>query len=297
MSDEVWTVMRALKWTVDLFTQKGILSPRLDAELLLRQATGLERIQLYTQHDKPLSAEERDQLRTLVKRRMTGEPVQHILGRQEFWSIPLKVSNAVLVPRADTEVLVEEVVKIAKTITVSGSLRIVDVGVGSGAIALALAKEFPDALVVGIDISPAALEIARTNVETHALRDRVRLIRGNVLTPLLHGGSRADMVVSNPPYIRTAELDTLMPEVRLFEPMTALDGGPDGLTIYRELVPQAAQILVPGGLFAVEIGDTEQCIDVMNLLHADSHYDEIEVRKDYAGRDRVVVARRIADGP
>lgn len=293
MNDGTWTVMRALKWMVELFTQSGMLSPRLDAELLLRNATGLQRIQLYTQHDKPLSPQERDLLRTLVKRRMAGEPVQHIIGQQEFWSMPLTVSAAVLVPRADTEVLVEEVVRIGKTIESANPLRIVDVGVGSGAIALALATELADAVIVGIDISAAALEIARTNVLAHNLRDRVRLVRGSLLTPLLQTGSRVDVVVSNPPYIRTAELDTLMPEVRLFEPLSALDGGPDGLVVYRELIPQAAQILVAGGLFAVEIGDTEQGIDVVNLLRHEGHYDQIATRKDYAGRDRVVTARRV----
>jgi len=283
---ETWTVLKVLEWTAGHLQQKGVDSPRLDAELLLAEVLQLDRVGLYLNYDRPLQAEELAAYRERVRRRAGREPLQYILGHCEFWSLPLTVSPAVLVPRADTEVLVEEALKRCPE-----RGRVLDVGTGSGAIALALASEKPQLQVAGLDASDAALAVARENAAALGLAGRVAMVQGDLFA--LPDGPW-ELLVSNPPYIPTAELAGLMPEVRDFEPRGALDGGADGLDCYRALAGQAATLLVPGGWLLVEVGQGQA--DAVAALFAAAGLMEIAVRNDYAGIPRVVSARKLQGG-
>lgn len=275
---EVWTVLKVLQWTAGYFRDRGIEGGRLDAELLLGDALALDRVGLYLNYDRPLTAGELETFRAAVARRAKREPLQYIRGQAEFWSLPLVVTPAVLIPRADTEVLVEEALK-----RVSGHCRILDVGTGSGAIAIALAHECPEAQVEGLDISPQALAVARGNAERNGVAARLTLLTGD-LHRLCRSGY--DLVVSNPPYIPTPDLPGLMPEVREFEPLLALDGGGDGLEAYRALAAQALALLNPGGWLLLEVG-VEQAQPVGQLLRG-AGLARVFTRADYAGVARVV---------
>lgn len=278
---QIWTVLKILQWTADYFGDKGIESGRRDAELLLGASLGLDRVGLYLHFDRPLEEGELAAFRALVVRRAKREPLQYILGQTEFWSLPIAVSPAVLIPRPDTEVLVEEALRVAE------GGRVLDVGTGSGAIAIALAHEWSGAQVVALDISDEALKIAAANAGTNGVADRIRFVRGD-LARLPEGPF--DLIVSNPPYIPIVDLDGLMPEVRDFEPRCALDGGVDGLDPYRALAAQAEDCLVAGGWLLVEVG-IDQASSVQALF-ADAGLVDVFCRADYSGIPRVVGARR-----
>ncbi len=278
---ESWTVLKILQWTADYFAGKEIDSARLEAELLLAATLDLDRVGLYVNFERPLDAAELAAFRELVQRRAKREPVQYILGETEFWSLPFNVSPAVLVPRADTEILVEEALA-----RIDGTARLLDVGTGSGVVAIALAHEKPETLVTAIDCSESALEVARVNAERNGVADRVICLVGD-LADLPSGPF--EMVVSNPPYIPTADCEQLMPEVRDHEPRLALDGGDDGLTAYRQLTAQAGKILVPGGWLLVEVG-IDQAADVTALFKA-AGLTEVTHRDDYSGIPRVVMGK------
>lgn len=275
---EVWTVLKVLQWTAGYFSDKGIEGGRLDAELLLSDTLKLDRVGLYLNYDRPLSAGELETFRAAVGRRAKREPLQYIRGQAEFWSLPLTVNPAVLIPRPDTEVLVEEALK-----RIAGPVRILDVGTGSGAIAIALAHEQPEASVEAVDLSAEALAVAQGNAERNGVAARVTLRQGD-LRQLQ--GAGYDLVVSNPPYIPSADLAGLMPEVREFEPLLALDGGDDGLFCYRLLAAQARALLKPGGWLLLEVG-IDQAAGVTELLQGAGLVD-IFTRADYAGVARVV---------
>ena len=275
---DVWTVLKVLQWTAGYFRDRGIEGGRLDAELLLSDTLQLDRVGLYLNYDRPLSAMELETFRAMVARRAKREPLQYIRGQAEFWSLPFTVNPAVLIPRPDTEVLVEEALQ-----RLSGPGRILDVGTGSGAIAIAIAHERPEARVEAVDLSPSALAVARGNAEANGVAERVTLSQGD-LRQLQ--GAGYDLVVSNPPYIPSADLAALMPEVREFEPLLALDGGADGLSAYRLLAAQARALLKPGGWLLLEVG-IGQAEAVTELLRA-AGLVEIFTRADYAGVARVV---------
>ncbi len=279
--NERWTVLKILQWTADYFAGKQIDSARLEAELLLAATLGMDRVGLYVNFERPLDAAELAAFRDQVQRRAQREPVQYILGETEFWSLPFNVSPAVLVPRADTEVLVEEALT-----RIEGSARVLDVGTGSGAIAIALAHEKTEILVTALDCSEQALEVAQANAERNGVADRMTCLMGD-LADLPPGPF--EMVVSNPPYIPTGDLAQLMPEVRDHEPRLALDGGDDGLTAYRRLAAQAGKVLVPGGWLLVEVG-IDQAADVETLFQA-AGLTEIKHRDDYSGIPRVIMGR------
>lgn len=280
---ETWTVLKVLEWTAGHLQQKGVDNPRLDAELLLADALQLDRVGLYLNYDRPLQEVELAACRERVRRRAGREPLQYILGHCEFWSLPLTVTPAVLVPRPDTEVLVEEALKRLP----ADDGRVLDVGTGSGAIALALASEKPQLQVVGLDASSEALAVARDNAAALGLAGRVEMVAGDLFA--LPTGPWS-LLVSNPPYIPTGELAGLMPEVRDFEPAAALDGGADGLECYRALARQAPLLLEPGGWLLVEVGQG-QAGEVEALLSA-AGLVETTIRDDYAGIPRVVAARK-----
>ena len=276
---ERWTILKILNWTTDFFTEKDIESPRLDAELLLASTLGMDRVGLYVNFERPLNKTELKDYRHKVRRRALREPVQYILSETEFWSLPFTVNPSVLIPRPDTEVLVEEVLK-----KVSGPVRVLDVGTGSGIIAIALAHEIKDIQVTAMDCSQAALETARLNALRNKVETRISFLLGS-LDNLPLGSF--DLIVSNPPYIPSGELEKLMPEVREYEPRLALDGGMDGLASIRQLVHQAKKALQVGGSLLVEVG-FDQGQTVLSLFEM-AGFKNAYVRKDYAGVPRIVV--------
>ena len=280
---EAWSVLDLLQWTANYFAGKGIENGRLDAELLLAEILQLNRIGLYLHFDRPVNSDELAAFRALIERRARREPLAYILGRCEFWSLTFKVGPDVLIPRGDTETLVEAALKVLPP---GGNL--LDIGVGSGAIALAIAHERPDAQVEGIDLSPAALALAAENAQILGLTARVALRQGDLFA--LDDSRQYDVIVSNPPYIAIEEQATLMPEVRDFEPALALFAGDDGLDCYRALIPAARGALRSSGILLVEVG-AGQAAAVAELF-AIAGYVEIFTRRDLAGIERVVGGRK-----
>ena len=280
---ETWTLLKLLRWTTNYFSEKGIDNPRLDAELLLAAVLKLDRVGLYLNYDRPLSREELDIARPLVKKRGQREPLQYLLGTTEFWSLPFKVTPAVLIPRADTEILVDEALARAGS---KGEL--LDVGTGSGAIVISLASELPDWQMTGLDISAEALTIARENTEINQVAERVQLLQGD-LAEL--PAQQYDLIVSNPPYIAQQEWDELMPEVRCFEPSLALLAEDGGLKCYQQLAAQADSRLKSGGWLLVETG-YQQADAVKELLIA-AGLSNLFIRKDYAAQPRVVGGQKL----
>lgn len=255
---EVWTIKRILEWTTGYFRDKAIDSPRLDAELLLAHVLKCERIRLYMDYDKPLSPEERAAFRALVRRRAAYEPVAYILGEREFFSRSFEVNPAVLVPRPETEHLVEEVLGWAEG-REQQPLRVLDIGTGSGALAVVLACELPQARVVATDISAEALEVARRNAERHGVAERVELRQGDLWAPARDEPPGSfDVIVSNPPYVETSVRASLMADVRDYEPHLALFAGRDGLDVLRGLIPGVPKYLASPGIFACEYGSSQR---------------------------------------
>lgn len=284
---DVWTVKRILDWTIPHLKSQGSESPRLDAEILLAHARGCPRIQLYTNYDEPLTDAQRATMRDLVKRRAAAEPVAYLVGHREFFGLDFRVTKDVLIPRPDTETLVVEAIEALKA---QAAPRVLDVGTGSGCIAISLAVNCPNAEVTAIDLSAAAMDIAQTNAHTHNVAGRIRWLCGDLFAPL-NASEQFDLIASNPPYIAVAEIEMLSADVRLHEPRSALDGGPDGLDIIRRLIAGAPQHLVSQGKLLIEISG-EQADSVTQLLATNGHYDDIAVLKDLAKQPRVVRAVR-----
>jgi len=277
-----WTILEVLQWTTARFQERGLGSPRLDAELLAAHAFGLTRVQLYTQFDRPLLGPELAAFRELVKRRQAGEPVAYLTGRKEFWSLDLAVDKRVLIPRPDTETTVEEALDRLRARPAEQPPRIADVGTGSGAIALALAKNLPQAAVFACDVSPDALAVARDNALRLGLA--VTFLEGNLAEPLRAHGP-FDLIAANLPYVRAGDIAGLAPEVRS-EPWLALDGGDDGLDLVRALVAAAPELLAPGGALVLEIGEG-QAAATAALCRA-AGLEDVRARADLGGIDRVV---------
>ncbi|HIJ96245.1 MAG TPA: peptide chain release factor N(5)-glutamine methyltransferase [Desulfuromonadales bacterium] len=278
---EVWTSVKIVAWTKEYLSAKGIENARLEAEWMLSAATGLNRVGLYLNYDKPLSDSELAVYRDMVSRRARREPLQHILGTQEFCGLEFEVSPDVLIPRHDTELLVTQTL-----LRSPPQASILDMGTGSGCIAITLAKRLPAAFVSASDISSDALSVARRN----AIRNEVNVefIQGALLSCV--PDRKFSLIVSNPPYIPTADIDQLEPEVRDYDPWTALDGGADGLGIYRQLIPAAVDHLLPGGWLLVEIG-IGQAHDVAECFTSIGRYQEPFVSLDEQGIERVVGAQ------
>jgi len=280
---EAWTVLKLLRWTADYFAGRGVDAPRLDAELLLAETLGLDRVGLYVNFERPLQADELAAFRERVRRRAVREPLAYILGRAEFWSLSLLVTPAVLIPRPETELLVEQ----ALPRLGDGPRQVLDIGTGSGALAIALAHERPECSVTAIDRSTAALAVAADNCRINGVADRIVLADGD-LAALPPGPF--DLIVANPPYIPSGELAALMPEVRDYEPRLALDGGADGLAAYRAITAQAAGVLAPGGWLLMEVGFDQAA--AVRALCAAAGLAELFVARDLAGIERVVGGRK-----
>lgn len=279
-----WTVMELLGWTSNYLREKGFHNARLNAELLLAGTLGLKRLDLYLQFDRPLRADEMAAFKPRLLRRAKREPLQYIDGAAAFRDLVLKVDSRVLIPRPETERLVQAVLDWAGG---RDGLAALDVGTGSGAIALALATEGPFARVVGVDVSEGALEVARTNAREAAPDAPADFRLGSLFDAV--PGERFHVVVSNPPYVGEEERAALDPEVRDWEPAAALFAGTGGLDVIRPLVERAPRHLEPGGLLAMEVG-ASQAAAVCELVRATNAFAEPRVIADLAGRDRIVTA-------
>jgi release factor glutamine methyltransferase len=280
MSSENWTVRKILTWTTQHFEKRGVDAPRLTTEVLLAHALKTSRVRLYVDLDRPLEKTELATFRALIERRMAGEPTQYLTGVREFYNRPFKVDPRVLIPRPETELLVEAALhKLPK----DGPGMALDVCTGSGCIAISLAAERPQATVVATDLSEDACALARENAQALGVAERLKVLQGNLYAPLPLD-ARFDVVASNPPYIATAEIPTLSAEVRR-EPHMALDGGPDGLVLIRKVIEGARRVLKPGGLLAMEIGETQG--DAVRALLQAAGFDDARVEKDLERRDRL----------
>ena len=287
-NNQIWTIGRILKWTEEYFGQKGVESPRLDAEVMLSHVLGRQRIYLYVHFDEPLQAEELAAYRTMIKQRIDRVPVAYILGEKEFMGLTFKVTPDTLVPRPDTEILVQAAVDRLKQWT-DADVRLADIGTGSGAICLSVLSMLDNIVADTVDISSAARAVAEENAAALGLSERVTFHTGDLLAPIREQQFTA--ILSNPPYIPEADIQGLAPEVRCKEPMTALCGGKDGLDFYRRLCDEAPAMLTDDGFMAFEVG-IHQATEVAQLAEASPLIVRTEILKDYAGIDRVVVAWR-----
>jgi release factor glutamine methyltransferase len=283
------TLLDYVQVTASFLAGKGVDNARLDAELLLAEVLGLTRTQIYTSFERPLAPAEVDRFRELVRRRAAREPVAYITGRREFWSLDFAVDRRVLVPRPETELVVEIAVDALRARGSNGAgLLAADIGTGSGAIAVAIAKELPDARVIATDRSEAALEIAPANASRHGVDGRIEFRTGDGCAPLA-GAGPFDVIASNPPYVRKAEIATLAPEVREWEPKWALESGPEGMDVTQPMVEDAFELLAPGGSLVVEVGTQSALVRDCFMRRG---YDAVTVRRDLAGLERVVTGRR-----
>ncbi len=303
MVDKTWTVLELLRWTSDYFERHGIDSARLDAEVLLAHALETERLRLYIDYEKPVLPAERDAFRALVARRARERvPVSQLIGEREFWSLPIKVTADVLTPRPETETLVELALSKAKAIVAAGAsgssettngstesaphLRILDIGTGSGAIALALASELPHAEITATDLSEPALQIAAENADRLHTRERIRFRQGDLFAPV--ASERFDLIVSNPPYIAEKDAGSCPPELS-HEPGMALFSGADGLDLIRRLVAEAGEHLSRGGWLGIELSPEQA--EAVSRTFLTAGFVAVERRFDLAGRPRVIAGQ------
>ncbi len=283
MADKtIWTIKALLAWTADHFAKKGLESPRLDAELLLAHVLACKRIDLIVRYDEQPNEAQRTAFRSLVQKRLERCPTAYLVGTREFYLLPFEVNAAVLIPRPDTETLVDVGIEFLKKRPAPNAL---DLGTGSGCVAVCLAHNVKGATVAAVDASPDAVAVAERNAVRHGVADRVRFQTGNLFAAV-EPGTRFDLIASNPPYIPPAEIETLMPEVKDHEPRLALDGGTDGLAFYRRIAAEARGWLKPGGMLAVEIGHTQG--DAVRGLFERAELRSVAEVRDRGGRPRVV---------
>ncbi len=284
------TVLEGIQKSTEFLAKKDVESPRLQAELLLAHLLKLPRMKLYLNFERALSDAETDTFRELVKRRAQREPLQHITGSTSFCGLEIAVNRHVLVPRPETELLAElGWQRLGELRTPSESTTALDFGTGSGCIAIALAVKCPSAKIVGLDISPEALAIAKQNAEANKAADRIEFLQADGFANLSKETS-FDLIISNPPYIPSAEIETLDPEVRDFDPRGALDGGTDGLDFYRRLATEARSFLKPDGKIMVEFGDGQG--GSISKIFEEQNWIVEAVRDDYTRRQRILIARK-----
>jgi release factor glutamine methyltransferase len=288
-SGEAWTVRRVLEWTTAFFERKMVDSPRLSAELLLAHVLGAARIKLYTDYERPLTPQQLAQYRQLVQRAGEHEPIAYLIGKAHFFNLELDIEPGVLIPRPDTETLVEQVVQLCRHQPGLEAPRILELCTGSGCIAAALATSLKAAVIYATDISPAAVALARRNLQKLGLMDRVTVEEGDLFAPLERAVDVRpfDLIVANPPYIPTGQIDSLDRGVRQYEPLAALDGGLDGLSFHRRILEQAPRRLAAGGRLYLEIA-FDQGPAAVALATAHGQYTQTRLIKDYGGHERVL---------
>lgn len=277
-----WTIKDILEWTTRYFADRGIQEPRLEADLLLAHALQKKRVFLYANYDIPLNQEERNLYKQLITRRANKEPLAYITGQKEFMSLVFNVSPQVLIPRPETELLVETALELASNNTFT---HIIDVGTGSGCIAISLACYLPNAKVEGIDISNEALDVAQQNAIKNGAE--VKFFMGNLLDAC-PGQEKYDLIVANLPYVTSREYEMLEEGIKNYEPMQALVAGEDGLDLYRSLVPPSYELLKSGGYLLFEISPSQ----VEAVLQITSGFKEVKIHKDLAGKNRLLQARK-----
>jgi release factor glutamine methyltransferase len=295
MSTKRWIIKDLLEVTTDYLRDKKIDNPRLCAETLLAYQLNSSRIKLYLTLDHPLNEKDIDSYRSMIKRRVDREPAQYITGVQEFWSLEFLVGPQALIPRPETEILVEQVLSILKDDKSNKEQgpSILDLGTGSGAIAVSLAKELQGATIWASDISALALDLARINSEKHAVNSRIHLVQGDLFEPFSGEPLKFDIIVSNPPYIPSEDYDSLPPEVKDYEPRLALNGHEGGFFFIEKIIMEAPVYLNPGGWLLIEM-DPGQTLKAFNMIEQNHSYREHRCAKDYSQKDRVVIARKIS---
>jgi release factor glutamine methyltransferase len=289
-----WTVRRLLEWTAPFFARRDVDSPRLSAELLLSHVLGVPRIKLYTDYDRPLSEKDLTAFRELVRRASEQEPIAYLTGKAHFFSLEFDVTPDVLIPRPDSETVVENVLQLARHQSGFESPRVLDLCTGSGCIAIAIAHHLKTAQVIATDISEKAIAVARRNAERLNVTDRVTLEVGDLYEPIsrLVDARPFDLITANPPYIATAKIATLDRSVKDYEPMLALDGGIDGLVAFRAILDGAPPRLRSGGRIFIEIAydEGEAALEITRKHEA---FADARILKDHAGNDRVLTGRRV----
>ena len=292
-STKPWRILDVLQWGAGYLTRHGISQPRLSIELLLSKVLQTKRLDLYLQFDKLLSSEDLARLKSLLEKRREHTPVQYLLGEWDFFGLPFWISEHVLIPRPETEIVVESLLNRLQKDDKKGVTYGLDLGTGSGNIAVAMTKQLAECRCVAVDISLDALAQARLNAQRHGVSDRIEFRHGSWFEPLRQSpAGTLDWIVSNPPYVAKEHWDSLPPEVRLYEPRTALWAGENGLDFYRVIVAGSPAHLKPGGWLALEIGDG-QARDVQSLVEAQDGLSFVEIVKDHAGTDRVILAQRM----
>lgn len=289
--DQDWTIGRLLNWTTDYFDRNGSESARLDAEVLLAEARGCERIELYTAFEEIASEQTRVAFRELVRRRAEGMPVAYLVGRREFYSLLFQVTPDVLIPRPETEFIIVTLLDLVKEESPKDPIRIADIGTGSGILAICAAKYISGCRVTAIDKDAAALEVARRNAEQHQVADQIDLVQSDLLDGV--GDGQFDYILSNPPYVGQEEFDNLANEVRLNEPRSALLAGDRGTEVIARLIPQAAERLVSGGKLLLEISPFIE-EDVKQIIDDSTAWKLEEIIKDFSGLPRVAHIRRVS---
>jgi len=288
-----WTVRRVLEWTGGFFARKNVDQPRLAAELLLAHVLNCQRIKLYTQFDQPLSDADLARYRGLVQRATEDEPIAYLTGKAHFFNLEFDVTRDVLIPRPDTETLVENVTQLVRHQAGLQSPRVLDLCTGSGCIACAIGYHIKSSIVIATEISPAAAEVARKNVRRLGLEERVKILEGDLFSPLsdLIDARPFDLIVANPPYIPSGNIAALDRSVKDYEPMQALDGGPDGLDFHRRILQHAPDRLVNGGRIFLEI-QFDQGEKAVEFAKTYEQFEEPRILKDFGGHDRVLTARK-----
>ena len=293
MSSKPWTIKNLLKVTTDYLKKNKIDSPRLSAEILLAHQLNTSRVKLYLDFDRPLNDEEISGYRSLIRRRLNREPIQYLAGRQEFWSLEFIVGMEVLIPRPESELLVEQAIALCREerLTETRSPGILDLGTGCGALAISIARELENARIWACDISGDALNIADLNARKHAVESRIEFLQGDLWQPVMDQGLTFDIILSNPPYIDSDAFDHLAPEVRDHEPRLALDGREGGMFYIEKIIKKGTDYLNPGGWILLEM-DPEQTQKAMGLIEENNLYGEKKRVKDYSHQYRVVMARK-----
>jgi release factor glutamine methyltransferase len=287
-----WTIQKLLNWITEYLKDRGIDSPRLSAELLLSHVLGLQRIELYTNFDKLVTKEQLDKLHNLVKRAGQYEPIVYLTGKKEFYSLELDITPDCMIPRPETELLVERAIEFLRNR--SGLQHVCDLCTGSGCIAVAIAKNFQNAHIFATDISSASLDIAAKNVQKHQLQDRITLLCGDLFDPLIPqlDVEKLDLIVCNPPYIKAAEFESLDKNIKAYEPRVALYAGEDGLDVHRRIIEKVDTFLKPDGALILEFG-YRQGRDIRELLEKAGVFAEIKIEKDFHDNDRIAIAKKV----